>query len=77
MRVVLVSVLARLELVAVSGRAERVQRRNITFSPRQGTRVRAIPTGYTFNDHSKPRRSSPSSTRGSAAAVRRQDPSAP
>jgi cytochrome P450 family 135 len=76
MRVVLTSVLTRLELVAVSG-AERVQRRNITFSPRHGTRVRAAPTGYTFNDHSKPRRSSPSNTRGSAAAVRRQDPSAP
>jgi cytochrome P450 len=43
MRVVLSSVLARLDLTPVSGRSERVQRRNITFSPRHGTRVRAAP----------------------------------
>ena len=43
MRVVLSSVLARLDLSPVSARQERVQRRNITFSPRHGTRVRAAP----------------------------------
>jgi cytochrome P450 len=43
MRVVLSAVLARLDLAAVSARPERVQRRNITFSPRHGTRVRAAP----------------------------------
>jgi cytochrome P450 family 135 len=43
MRVVLRAVLGRLDLTAVSARPERVQRRNITFSPRHGTRVRAAP----------------------------------
>jgi cytochrome P450 len=41
MRVVLGCVLRALDLAAVRRRAERVQRRNITFSPRDGTRVRA------------------------------------
>jgi cytochrome P450 len=41
MRVVLEAVLARLALEPVSMRAERVARRNVTFSPRYGTRVRA------------------------------------
>jgi cytochrome P450 len=76
MRVVLACVLNRLELTALSGRPERIQRRNITFSPRHGTRVRAARAGYTFSDHSIPRPSNSSITRGSAAAVRRQDPSA-
>jgi cytochrome P450 len=41
MRVVLETVLRRRILQPVSGRAERVTRRNVTFSPRHGTRVRA------------------------------------
>ncbi len=41
MRVVLEAVLRRLALEPVSLRAERVARRNVTFSPRNGTRVRA------------------------------------
>jgi cytochrome P450 len=41
MRVVLSAVLGRLDLTAVSARPEAVRRRNITFSPRHGTRVRA------------------------------------
>jgi cytochrome P450 family 135 len=41
MRVVLETVLARRQLQAVSSRAERITRRNVTFSPRNGTRVRA------------------------------------
>jgi cytochrome P450 len=45
MRVVLGAVLARLELAAASPRPERVQRRNITFAPRHGTRVRVTPAG--------------------------------
>jgi cytochrome P450 len=45
MRVVLGVVLRRLELAAASPRAERVQRRNITFAPRHGTRVRVTPAG--------------------------------
>ena len=40
MRVVLRVMLRELELSAVSPRAERVTRRNVTFSPRRGTRVR-------------------------------------
>ena len=39
MRVVLDEVLARFELRPASPRGERVARRNVTFSPRQGTRV--------------------------------------
>jgi cytochrome P450 len=77
MRVVLSAVLGRLDLAPVSARSERVQRRNITFSPRHGTRVRVAGRLQTFNVHSSPRPSSSASTRGSAAAVRRQDPSAP
>jgi cytochrome P450 len=77
MRVVLSAVLGRLDLVPVSARSERVQRRNITFSPRHGTRVRVAGRLHTFNVHSSPRPSNSASTRGSAAAVRRQDPSAP
>ena len=41
MRVVLETVLRRRVLEGVSARAERVTRRNVTFSPRHGTRVRA------------------------------------
>jgi cytochrome P450 len=41
MRVVLEVVLRRRILESESGRAERVTRRNVTFSPRRGTRVRA------------------------------------
>jgi cytochrome P450 family 135 len=40
MRVVLETVLRRRVLAPVSSRAERVARRNVTFSPRNGTRVR-------------------------------------
>ena len=40
MRVVLRTMLRDLELRAVDPRAERVTRRNVTFSPRHGTRVR-------------------------------------
>ncbi|HSZ70691.1 MAG TPA: cytochrome P450 [Solirubrobacteraceae bacterium] len=41
MRVVLETVLRERALAPVSARAERVTRRNVTFSPRHGTRVRA------------------------------------
>jgi len=41
MRIVLATVLASVELEAVAGRGEAVARRNITFAPRHGTRVRA------------------------------------
>jgi cytochrome P450 len=41
MRVVLETVLRRCVLEAAGSRAERVARRNVTFSPRNGTRVRA------------------------------------
>ena len=41
MRVVLQTVLRERTLVPASARAERVTRRNVTFSPRNGTRVRA------------------------------------
>jgi cytochrome P450 len=41
MRVVLETVLRRVALTAAGPRAERVTRRNVTFSPRHGTRVRA------------------------------------
>jgi cytochrome P450 family 135 len=40
MRIVLETVLSRCELTATSPRAEHVARRNVTFSPRHGTRVR-------------------------------------
>jgi cytochrome P450 len=39
MRTVLDEVLSRFELRPASRRAERVTRRNVTFSPRHGTRV--------------------------------------
>jgi cytochrome P450 len=39
MRVVLAAILARFDLRAASRRPERIARRNITFSPRRGTRV--------------------------------------
>jgi cytochrome P450 family 135 len=42
MRVVLETVLRSRVLEAAGSRAERVARRNVTFSPRNGTRVRAI-----------------------------------
>jgi cytochrome P450 family 135 len=77
MRVVLSSVLARLDLTPVSARPERVRRRNITFSPRHGARVRVASPPQTLRVHSSPRPSSSASTRGSAATVRRQEPSAP
>ncbi len=41
MRVVLETVLRERTLEPVSGRAERITRRNVTFSPRNGTQVRA------------------------------------
>ncbi len=41
MRVVLETVLARRALQPVSMRAERITRRNVTFSPRHGTRLRS------------------------------------
>jgi cytochrome P450 len=40
MRVVLATVLRSLELEPVGRTAERIARRNVTFSPRTGTRVR-------------------------------------
>jgi cytochrome P450 len=40
MRVVLETILQRLQVEALSARAEHVARRNVTFSPRHGTRVR-------------------------------------
>jgi cytochrome P450 len=43
MRVVLAEILRRFDLRAASRRAERVARRNVTFSPRHGTRVIASP----------------------------------
>ena len=43
MRVVLETVLRRSVLEAVSPRAERVTRRNVTLSPRNGTLVRSRP----------------------------------
>jgi cytochrome P450 len=43
MRVVLAAILRRFDLRAASRRAERVARRNVTFSPRHGTRVIATP----------------------------------
>jgi cytochrome P450 len=43
MRVVLRTLHDELRIEAVSGRAERVARRNVTFSPRSGTRIRVAP----------------------------------
>lgn len=45
MRIVLPAVLRRCELAPAGPRAERSTRRNITFSPRLGTRVRSRPRG--------------------------------
>ena len=39
MRIVLAAILERFDLRAASARAERPARRNVTFSPRGGTRV--------------------------------------
>jgi len=74
MRVVLSCVLERFEL-STRRRAERVRRRGVTLAPRHGSRVRL--RRYTPRFHASPRSSSVASTRGSAAAVRRQEPSAP
>ncbi len=73
MRVVLSCVLERFEL-STRRRSERVLRRGVTFAPRHGSRVRL--RGYTPRVQARPRSSSVASTRGSAAAVRRQEPSA-
>ena len=43
MRIVLEAVLRRCALSPASGRAEHLTRRNVTFSPRHGTRVRSRP----------------------------------
>jgi cytochrome P450 len=43
MRIVLETILSRCVLEPVGSRAERVTRRNVTFSPRHGTRVRSRP----------------------------------
>lgn len=45
MRIVLREVLARCDLELTSSRPERIARRNITFSPRSGTRVRVTRNG--------------------------------
>jgi cytochrome P450 len=45
MRVALAEIVRRRTLRPASGRAERVARRNVTFSPRGGTRVVATPRG--------------------------------
>ena len=74
MRVVLSCVLERFEL-STRRRAERVLRRGVTLAPRHGSRVRL--RRYTPRVQARPRSSSVASTRGSAAAVRRQEPSAP
>jgi cytochrome P450 len=74
MRVVIASVLERFDLRAGRRNAERVARRGVTLAPRHGTRVRLRP--YTRSDQASPRSSSVDSTRGSAATVRRQEPSA-
>jgi cytochrome P450 len=74
MRVVIASVLERFDLRAGHRRAERVARRGVTLAPRHGSRVRLRP--YTRSDQASPRSSSADSTPGSAATVRRQEPSA-
>jgi cytochrome P450 len=43
MRVALTEIVARRSIRAATGSAERVARRNVTFSPAQGTRVVAVP----------------------------------
>ena len=75
MAVVIATVLERFELRAARHRPERVQRRGVTLAPRHGSRVRLA--AYTRSDQASPRSSSEESTRGSAATVRRQEPSAP
>jgi cytochrome P450 len=75
LRVVLRAVLERFDVSSRHG-AERVTRRGPTFAPRHGTRVRLRPL-YTSSESLRPRAASDSSTAGSAAAVRRQEPSAP
>jgi cytochrome P450 len=75
MAVVIAAVLERFELRAARHRPERVQRRGVTLAPRHGSRVRLA--AYTRSDQASPRSSSEESTRGSAATVRRQEPSAP
>jgi len=72
MRVVLSCVLERFEL-STSRRPERVLRRGVTLAPRHGSRVRL--RRYTPRVQASPRSSSVASTRGSAATVRRQEPS--
>lgn len=51
MRIVLETVLQRLTLRPVGSRAERIARRNVTFSPRHGTRVRIEPRAPTRARH--------------------------
>jgi cytochrome P450 len=75
MRVVLRAVLERFELTSTHG-SERVMRRGPTLAPRHGTRVR-LRRVHTSSDGRSPRSASASSTRGSAAAVRRHEPSEP
>ncbi|HTD57410.1 MAG TPA: cytochrome P450, partial [Solirubrobacteraceae bacterium] len=58
MRVVLETVLRRSVLAPVSARAERVTRRNVTFSPRRGTLV-----------HSRPRTDAPTSVVRESSAL--------
>jgi cytochrome P450 family 135 len=60
MRVVLETVLHSCILESASGRAERVTRRNVTFSPRHGTRVRVRPrVGEPTGGWAKPERLQP------------------
>jgi cytochrome P450 len=74
LRVVLRAVLERFDVSSRRG-AEKVMRRGPTFAPRHGTRVRLRPR-YTSSESRSPRSASDSSTAGSAAAVRRHEPSA-
>jgi cytochrome P450 len=73
MRVVLSEVLTRVELAPASARIETVARRNLTFAPRHGTRVRVAQRSSVGRS---PRRSSSPRTVGSAATVRLQEPGA-
>ena len=75
LRVVLRAVLERFDVSSSHG-PERVMRRGPTFAPRHGTRVRLRPA-YTSSESRRPSSPSASSTAGSAAAVRRHEPSAP
>jgi len=75
LRVVLRAVLERFDVSSSHG-PEPVMRRGPTFAPRHGTRVRLRPA-YTSSESRRPSSPSVSSTRGSAAAVRRHEPSAP